>query len=548
MPRIRIGNRVLEAEEGANLGKLLAQHGFLHLPCGGRGLCGQCLVRVRGAASPLTGVERLRGLRPPLRLACQVRVLGDLEVEILRKPRAYASRAAVDVYIEKPSPLFKIVSRIPAESRALVLDYAKCGSGSLVEIHGLGLAGLVEESCDSYRVALVDVGTTRISYLVVDERGNTVNEGHRLNPQLVYGADIATRISRALEDEDSRRSMIESLRREIEAIIDGEPCTVLGLVAGNSAMTSFLLGLPLGTLARRPFRPYVKALAYLQSSKCRPILVLPPIAGFVGGDALADLALAEYLQVPIPYMILDIGTNTEIVVVKSSSPLEVYVASAPAGPAFEGHVSSGVSAPLGGLTRIRIAGVREDGTPLFEYEGGGGLAGSAIVSLVAELLRHGFVDPSGRFVRGYRRVGGVKSFVIGVDRETGMEIRFSQLDMREVQKAIAAIRAGWRTVLREAGLEVGDVEMLIVAGAFGAELDLDDATYIGLLPAVDRSRVALVGNAVLAGLKTIALDRDHAERILGAVSRARHIELATRLDFAKLWIESLRLGSVQLDR
>ncbi len=548
MPRIRIGNRVLEAEEGANLGKLLARYGLLQLPCGGRGLCGQCLVRVRGAASPPTGVERLRGLRPPLRLACQVRVLGDLEVEIVRKPRAYVSRAVIDVHIDEPSLLFRIASGIPVESRALLFDYSRCGSGRLVEIHGLGLAGLAEEGCDSYRVALIDAGTTRISYLVVDERGNTVDEGHKLNPQLAYGADIATRISRALEDESSRRSMNESLRREIESIIDGEPCVALGLVAGNSAMTSFLLGLPLDTLARRPFQPYVKALACLQSPRCRPILVLPPIAGFVGGDALADLALAEYLQVPVPYMILDIGTNTEIVVVKSRSPLELYVASAPAGPAFEGHVSSGVSASLGGLTRIRIARILEDGTPLFEYEGSGGLAGSAIVSLVAELLRHGLVDPSGRFVRGYRRVGGVKSFVIGIDRETGMEIRFSQLDMREIQKAIAAIRAGWRTMLREAGLVIGDLEMLIVAGAFGTELDLEDATYIGLLPPIDRSRVALVGNAVLAGLKTIALDRDHAERILGAASRARHIELATHPDFAKLWIESLRLGSAWLDR
>ena len=197
---------------------------------------------------------------------------------------------------------------------------------------------------------------------------------------------------------------------------------------------------------------------------------------------------------------------------------------------------------FGGATCIRIRGVLDDGTPVFDYSGSG-LTGSALVSLVAELVRHGFVDPSGRFVKGYKRVGDVKCFRIGLDEE-GREVVFSQLDMREVQKAIAAIRAGWRTVLAESGVGVDDLATVIVSGAFGTGLDIDDAMYVGILPRVDRDRVVLAGNTVIAGLKTLALDRNHAERILREVSRARYIELASNPGFTRLWIESLYLKPV----
>ncbi|HIP56524.1 MAG TPA: DUF4445 domain-containing protein, partial [Ignisphaera aggregans] len=241
MPIVEIGSRAIEVAYGSNLGQELAKHGILHLPCGGRGLCGKCLVKVWGEVSPPTAIERLRGVKPPLRLACQVRVLGDTRVELISMPQKPVSVLSMDIPIREPRPMFRVVNEVPAVSKALLFDYSKCGETvkSLVEVWDLGFLGAVEGDCDIYRAILIDVGTTTIHYAIVDEKGNTLWEDRKLNPQLVYGADVVTRISKALEDRDVYRNLVEILRKEVIELVDSTPCIAMGFSCWKQCYDEF---------------------------------------------------------------------------------------------------------------------------------------------------------------------------------------------------------------------------------------------------------------------------------------------------------------------
>ncbi len=532
--RIRVGNtgEVFTACKGDNLGLILASKGYLPLPCGGRGLCGLCRVRVEGKVSPPTGNELIHGLGEEERLACQVRILGDTYVEIPRKVIVRTSIYSLNIVLGEAKPVFKpLIIKETLKSPGEVLVPSGRYANYIVFFDGriYGTIG------DPKKVLLVDLGTTKIAYQLIDIRGNILWENISINPLNVYGSDIITRITQIINEPEKLYVMKNKLFEELGRIFtDKRPGIVF--VAGNSVMEHILLGLPVRTLAEKPFQPLLHG-PFIVFIHDTPTILAPLIAGYVGGDAYSELIASLKLGVKKPYIIIDLGTNTEVLLVDQD---KIYATSTPAGPAFEGYIARGSIMYYGGITRVRIKGFSND-KPLFKTEYFGkpyGLLGTGIISLVAELFRNGLVDNSGRFIRGYEYVNGLKAFIVDKDHN----IYFTQRDMREFQKAYAAVKSAVLTLLLKSGIKSSDLEYVLVAGSFGSSIDPYDLIDLGLVP-VDRvDKIVYGGNMVLSGLKVLALDKDYYVLYSELLSRIKHVNLAEERDYMDLWIKSLYLG------
>lgn len=535
---------IIEASAGEVLGDALSKEGLIELPCGGRGLCGQCIIEVYGEVSEPTGNEVARGLTGPERLACQTRVLGDVKVRLKRKVFKTASARSMFIDVKVVRPLYSIVKLedLPVSTypHAVLASAAiKSGGKHLLVIDGVGAVASTDKGRDELSVLLVDVGTTKIAYQAIRYKGEIIDEGAVLNPQFVYGSDVMTRLAKALKDPKVLSDMRAKLEESIRSLINKYSAAAC-LVAGNSTMESMLVGAPLNYLAERPYQPLLKGpfVIELDGITC---YVAPMIGGHVGGDAFMNLAAAEYLKPPTPYMIVDLGTNTEVILVRElGSERLVTVASAPAGPAFEGHIGSGVSMTVGGITHVKIVSEDESGRPVFEVKGSGpGIMGSGLVSLMAELVRKGYVSVSGRIVKGFVKRNAGKAFIIREGGPGEAEVLVTQRDIREFQKAMSAVKTSWELVLKNTGVEAGDLKLVFLSGNFGSSLDVTDALYLHLIPPVNPDLVVVGGNMVLTGLRVAYLDKQHLMRVWEIAEKAKHIDLAEDPEFSAAWIRNL---------
>ncbi len=530
-----VGKGVFYACRGDNLGILLASKGIMPLPCGGNGLCGLCRVRVEGEVSPPTGNEVLRGLSGGERLACQVRVLGDVRVyaPTIRPPKISIYSLNIDLRSIKPvvKPI-RLSNKLLPLRRGLPILPGEAHIGGLNVLRFLDTYYLTSPG-ETDKALIIDLGTTKIAYQNIDLNGRIIDEGYVFNPLNVYGSDIVSRMTIILDNPDKLGEMMDRLRREIIGLAERYRAGIV-FIAGNSVMEHLYMGLPVDRLAEKPYQPLFSG-PFITYTGRTPTILMPLISGYVGGDAYSELLASIYMDLEKPYLIIDLGTNTEVILVKDLE--EIYATSAPAGPAFEGYISKGSGVVMGGIYRVWIEGFRRD-KPVFKYRyrgSRGGLLGSGVISLVAELWRHGLIDHRGRFRRGYRIVDGVKTIV--VDREH--KVFFTQKDLREFQKAYAAVRSAWRILLDKAGLYIDDLERIVVAGTFGSSIDPRDLIDLELVPADSVDKIIYGGNLVLTGLRIAVMDRDYY-MLHGKLLRSiRHINLAEEENYMRVWINSL---------
>lgn len=480
-------------------------------PCGGRGVCGSCGVKVVSGRLSDPDDAELTGLaRAPkgIRLACRARIESPVEL------RPLVACSAVD----KPESL-------PA--------------GPMREL-----------------IAAVDLGTTSVAAVLIDaENGRELARVSVPNRQQVVGADVLTRIGAALAgDADLLRlhaeeSVLDSLvlaARQAEVSV---AWVTRLIIAGNSAMTGLIAGANVSTLAAYPFRaPVVSGTLASQTlpsvlASGAQIRLVPPIASFVGGDTLAAIVATRMATSPLTSLLVDLGTNAEIVVAYGG---HLYVASAAAGPAFEGAgITCGGPAAKGAVTAV---GMTDAGHVTFKVIGGGEplwLSGSGVVSAVALLRRLGHIDASGLFLqegpleaRFSRSAAGVAVFALG---EGSGCLTLSQLDVRAVQLAKAAIQVGIDTVLRESGCGAGSLEVVHVAGAFGFSVNTDDLIALGILPTETVEIAERVGNAALDGAAMIALEADSAGALVELAAGVKNIELAQDAGFNDAFLAAMSL-------
>jgi uncharacterized 2Fe-2S/4Fe-4S cluster protein (DUF4445 family) len=467
-------------------------------------------------------------LEEGFRLACQARVRGSGELELSVPPESMEVReVSLLPRLEVQVELEPNVRRTVLQREGSVFTRVMRGGHPLAEEEGLR---------EVLGVAL-DLGTTNlVGYLLDLETGKVLSTEALPNPQ--PGDDIMTRLTLSLQGSDLRGSLLSGIgelmrrlcgerRREVYEVV----------VVGNSVMHHFLFDLPLGSLTKAPFSP---STLLAMDRPTREIgmdlpgwVYSPPlVGGFVGSDCVADVLASRLWREREPWLLVDVGTNTEIVL---SDGERMWACSCASGPAFEGgRLTCGRRAGEGAIWGVRLDEhlqpiLHVNGTPV-------GLCGSGAVDLLAELVKRDAVSRDGRMVgegERFREGRYGREFVI----HGGVVL--TQSDVRELQLAKAAVAAGIRVLMKQAGLELGDLSRLAIAGAFGVSLNVESATSIGMLPPAPE--VIKLGHGAGLGAQLALLstkERRMAEELAGEIE---HVPLAGREDFRGWFLECMRL-------
>ncbi len=556
--------------------------------CAGRGTCGKCLVRL-GAGDLSAPTEReLKRIPEKLRdegwrLACQAYPLSarvSIEVRGTAGQRRILTTSQLTHGAVHPAVRTRTVQMEPPtleDKRSDLERLDEALGGAEVPLHvlerlsdtlregkwkvtatmyGDRVVDLYSGECkpECYGVA-VDIGTSKvIAYLFDLRRGVLIDQEAVENPQMRFGEDIISRMAHASQRKETAllaAAVREGINTDLKALyarqeIRREDVCDMTVVA-NTAMHHLALGLcPVG-LGQAPFAPVVaEPLTFraeelgIDMNPYGGVHFPPPIAGFVGSDALAVVAAPRLTDVERPSMTIDIGTNTEIALVHNGS---VTVTSAASGPAFEGYqIRNGMKAVAGAIERVTID---EAGEPVEVVTITGsepiGICGSGVVDLLAGLVHAGVIDKSGRMDAKHPRVrDGEEGTEYLLTTGPNGDIVFTQHDVRNLQLAKGAIHSGWELLLESLDVALEDLDMVYVAGAFGNYLDLAAAQYLGLLPPVDTERVAFVGNAAGVGAQMVLLDVRERNRMAEVRDRMEFLDLATDKRFLDVF--SSRLG------
>jgi uncharacterized 2Fe-2S/4Fe-4S cluster protein (DUF4445 family) len=495
--------------------------------CGRKGVCHECVVEIkRGAEAlgPRTDAEDF--LRDNFRLACQTVITRpdcDVEFTLLeRRPKILTTAAA------SASQLDPIVQRV----------------GDQVLYDGK----VIDEFRGHLYGAAIDVGTTTIVIELVDlETGKTVYVASLENPQRFGGSDIMHRISYDAGPYcgELHKSVIRSLNRELK-----EMCKQLGIVrheiyevvvVGNSTMRDLFFNLDVQTIGQRPYKSATeheyragrRATTSLVERACRlgiwthpqaRIYGGPLIASHVGADTAADLLAIDVDSQQQVILLIDIGTNTEVVVGHAG---RLIAASCPAGPAFEGGlIKYGMAAGDGAIESLRWKNEAWDYRTIGDVPPKG-ICGSGLIDLLAELRRHGLMTPKGVFANKARQFTIAPQF----------GITFSLEDMSQLAQAKAANYAGQFITLRSFGVTPDRVGRVYLAGAFANYVNVENAIEIGFLAPFPEDRVVKAGNASLAGARQMLLSRRKRQLIEDLVKGVEHIELETTPDFFEIFVE-----------
>jgi uncharacterized 2Fe-2S/4Fe-4S cluster protein (DUF4445 family) len=388
-----------------------------------------------------------------------------------------------------------------------------------------------------------------------------------MNPQVTYGEDVMSRItyvSTVPEGLDKmHRVIIDGLNRLIQAVTSSAgmtPDAILEMtIVGNTAMHHFLLKIHPEYLGLSPFPPAihrsVNVLARdlgLKAHLSANVHVLPIEAGFVGADNVGVLIAEEPYRQDENVLIIDIGTNGELVL---ANHRKLVSSSCATGPALEGaHIKHGMRAVPGAIERIRInpdtfdvqfkVVGRENWSRDATTLGAKGICGSGIIDAIAELYRTGLIDKSGRFRTNVpsprlRAPDGIPEFVIswGTETTTGKDITITQQDVRNVQLAKGAIHAGARLMMKR--MKIQKLDKVILAGAFGSTIDVEEALVMGMFPDCDLKDITSVGNAAGDGARIALLNRDKRVEADEIARKVEYLELTIDPDFQKEFMDAM---------
>jgi uncharacterized 2Fe-2S/4Fe-4S cluster protein (DUF4445 family) len=586
---IQAGSTLLDAARAAGIS--------LGAVCGGRGSCGKCLVRVLHGALPEVTPTEQRLLSPGSldrgeRLACRMAVIGDVTAQTLRVSIHGKESVPPFPAFFSPDPC---VRRLTVRVVSPTLDHAIDDAGSLLEalcaqedgaaagvdyraaqelpatLRSAGwnvTASVRSGEVIAVRAAVparsplglaVDLGTTTIAaYLYRLEEGDLLQVLTVANPLSTYGADIITRMSHAVSAPGNGSELQRILVKCVNSLVEsaargqgGEPRDIEEMVVvGNSGMHHLFLDLPGRSLMEAPFVPAVRAALTVKAREIgihvaagASIYMPPLVGGFIGSDLVAVALVSRMGQGPSVRLALDIGTNTELLLSVDGS---LSACSTASGPALEGAaLRFGSLAVPGAIDRVWESGT--SAAPSWATIDGKavtGICGSGIVELLAWLRRTGTITGTGRLSAGAPGVvpsaDGDHLFVIAAAAETALEtdVTISQMEIRAIQLAKGAIRAGIDTLLADRGLGPDRIEEILVAGAFGSHLSVESMLEIGMLPPVPADRVRRIGNAAGTGAGMMLLSATERRAAADLAERIRYVELAQQPGFMKRFARS----------
>ena len=519
MPLLHIpeSGQTITCAEGENLLRALrAADVLIENPCGGVGICGKCRIRIlEGIPSAVTAEER-DFLKPEeidngIRLACMVKVLDDLVLELPKKEQG--SKVLTYGYV-------------PEFEKDVYAD-------------GLGVA--------------VDIGTTTVVASLIDLcTGEELASASEVNAQKQFGLDVLTRITYLYNEGEQgighlQSAIVSQLDRLIEeacVAASAEPENIHSVaVAANCTMTHMLLGVDARPLGKAPYTPVFKD---AQQRKCAEIglnickgaelYCLVQVSAYIGSDIVAGAHVCDMLHAPGNTLFIDIGTTGEIVL---ASHGKLLCCSCAAGPALEGaNISCGMRAANGAVEDIRIL---SDHTELTVIGGGTpiGLCGSGILAALRELLKNGYIKPSGVFVKKSDNGPGADDRLVlqGVKRafNLGNGLIIGQDDIRQVQLAKGAILSGFMALLNKAGIGMDDLDRVLIAGQFGAHLPVDSLIGTGILPPEVRDKLVYVGNSSKTGAYMALLSEKERQAMEALAEKMEYMELAESENYESLF-------------
>ena len=580
--------------------EVAAQAGLtIQTPCGGSGTCGKCRVQfTSGACEPTADDgEQLSDneIAAGWRLACQTSICEDCVIHV-PESSLFASQhqiltettgekgeivpAVRKVYVELPPPtlqddaadLFRLEEKLGAvkTSLSVIRDVSRVlregdfrGTAVIADHLLIGFEkGDTSERCYG---AAFDVGTTTVVGSLLDLRnGDERAIASAMNPQVNFGDDVLSRIEFTSQSSANLHQLQRAILGTISQLID-EMCGKAGIsrqdiyeltFSGNTTMEHLLCGIDVVPLGQVPFTPaHARALALsaeelnIDVHSHAAAYVFPIIGGFVGGDTVACMLTTRIAPDDGATMLVDIGTNGEIVLACND---EIYAASTAAGPAFEGaRISCGMRATSGAIDKIVM---NDDlSCSVIGNVPAVGLCGSSLVDLCSHLLTAGIISTTGRLLppddlpddlpeplRRRISTGDDDQTQFLVADDSDRPVTLTQRDVRELQLACGAIRAGIRILLKQAGIEPRDLSRVLLAGGFASFIRRSHAQRIGLLPGeIDRERIRYVGNASLNGARWALLSTNARQRAEDYARRTRHIELSQDPDFQMQFADAM---------
>lgn len=507
--------------------------------CRKNGKCRECLVEVTVGMDLLTPRSPEEShLGGAFRLSCRARIAADEGLVACHTLRRGALQIASGGANLPGAATFRPEPAVTRAGDEIFRDGRLISRGR-GPIHGLAL----------------DLGTTTCVLRLVDlETARPVATIAFENPQRFGGSDVMSRIQ--FDTDHGGRLLQRTLLGYLSHVIEElpvDPTTIHELVvAGNSTMRDLFFGLDVTPIGQRPYHSItqIERLAGMRTSTAlvasarslrlpvhpeARVLGLPILHGHVGADAAACLLAINLLEEDRLVALMDLGTNTELILGNRN---RICVASCPAGPAFEGGaITCGMPALEGAVERVEIDSA---GRPRFQVIGGGaptGICGSGLVELLGELLRTGKMDSHGRLTDG--------SSEFRLDEVA--QVRLTENDISELAQAKGANVAGLKILLRRYGATFEDLDVFYLAGGFGRHMEIDAARRIGLIPNLPIERIVKVGNASIEGATLALLSVPLREKLERAALAAEHVELETDPGFFDEFVAGCQFFPVDTD-
>ncbi len=507
---------VVSMADGTLLEAIQTQTDTIPSPCGGQGICGKCRIQVLEGYLPITSKDQElftdNELADGWRLACRAVPGEDLTIRLKWRNEAEIS---------------------------IQTNFCK-GSG----IPPSGISSNQMKQSGQYGFA-IDIGTTTLAVQLISlETGICIDTGTRLNSQRIHGADVITRIQASINGKC--KEFMEQIRSDLwqsmEILCKKHNISIKNIrriaIAGNTVMIHLLMGYPCDGLGKVPFTPYRINSLQISGRKLFPetdyrtdLLIYPGISAFVGADIVSGLCALHMAEEEPIQLLIDLGTNGEMVLGNKN---KLLVSSTAAGPAFEGgNITRGTGSVPGAISKAHLENRSLD-IQTIQGHAPVGICGTGVIELAAELVRNGEMDETGRLKDHWFESG----FPVALDPQ-GEQICLTQKDIREIQLAKAAVRSGIEVLLANYGITADQVDLVYVAGGFGYQLDYEKAIVIGMFPAAFSEKLQTVGNSSLRGAAELLCNPKIMRKAAKTAALAEEINLSADPAFQEAYMEAM---------
>lgn len=583
----KIGNNILEIIQNNNLG--------MESPCGGKGLCGKCKIKVlNGDINPLTKEElkflSKEEIKNNIRLGCLVYPKSDINVELLNKQNinhkiltdGYMPNFNKEVQIEKNiydikkptlennlsyEAVLKNILNTEIEDYEILKNISNLfmyDKFSAVYING-ELTGLESSNISEeiYAIA-VDIGTTTVVCSLVDMKKQCeIASESEINPQKEYGLDVLSRIN-YIKNKDNgletlHKSIIDCINKLINKLCENNCINKANIyevsIAANTTMMHILTNINPLSIGKSPYSPIFIKSKNLKSkelginiSNFGRVHLLPGVSSYIGADIVSGVAVCDLKNVDKNVLFIDIGTNGEMVL---SQKGKLVSCSCAAGPALEGmNISCGMRAGDGAIENIKIEDnikikVIGDKTPI-------GICGSGIVDAISELARLNLIGKTGRIakketIENHKELSHLSKFIVDENKKRRFilisepnEIAITQEDIRQVQLAKGAILSGIYALVDEANIKIDEIDEVIIAGQFGKHLSVESLVGVGIIPKELKNKIKYIGNSSKTGAIMSLLSKDIRNSMDTIAYEIDYFELSTKNGYERLFTDCLK--------